>query len=431
VTFSPASLLLNPGSGEQFVVTFDSSSGAVGEGDNQGFLVLTSGDYEVSMPLWARVLAPTPNTVLLLNAEGLSGATTPALTAYTSTLDALGIKYDTQDAMTLVQSDLYWMSAYPMIFFFTGSNAAKSGGAVTILGDESVEVLREYVAMGGRVFLSGAFAPLAFIFNNVDLSGFTPVPLTRSLTGAYIPTGPFQGWPSAPSAFQGLSYTLSAQVYASRYVAEVSSDEVPGQIVPLLYYPPTPGRSIQDQGVVCVGIRAQPSLLFPGPSFPFATVTSSIGLEMLAAVQDRKTYASAVVAFLTEQLQLNVSVVPALANDTTTGDRFQLNLTSTLTGSTAANLSLPSIAPSFSVSFGSGEPGLTAEATSAMTGSTLEMTLDHCFATTGEHAVSVSAVSPFGTVAIWSGTVNASYCEPTVSAASSARSPLAALLSQL
>ena len=166
----------------------------------------------------------------------------------------------------------------------------------------------------------------------------------------------------------------------------------------------------------------------PGPSFPFATVTSSIGLEMLAAAQDRKTYTSAVIAFLTEQLQLNVSVVPALANDTTTGDRFQLNLTSTLTGSTAANLSLPSIAPSFSVSFGSSEPGLTAEATSAMDGSTLEMTLDHCFATTGEHAVSVTAESPFGTVAIWSGTVNASYCEPTVSAASSARSPLAALL---
>ncbi len=39
---------------------------------------------------------------------------------------------------------------------------------------------------------------------------------------------------------------------------------VPGQIVPLLYYPPTPGRSIQDQGVVCVGIRSQPNLLFPG-----------------------------------------------------------------------------------------------------------------------------------------------------------------------
>lgn len=88
------------------MVSFDSSIGAVGEGalhtiaitvlslathtltpnvhagDNQGFLVLTSGDYEVSMPLWARVLAPTPNTVLLLNAEGLSGATTPALVRF-------------------------------------------------------------------------------------------------------------------------------------------------------------------------------------------------------------------------------------------------------------------------------------------------------------------------------------------------------------
>jgi hypothetical protein len=41
--------------------------------------VLTSGDYEVSMPLWARVIEPTPNTVLLLNAEGLSGASTPVL----------------------------------------------------------------------------------------------------------------------------------------------------------------------------------------------------------------------------------------------------------------------------------------------------------------------------------------------------------------
>ncbi|ELR22953.1 uncharacterized protein ACA1_036460 [Acanthamoeba castellanii str. Neff] len=60
------------------------------------------------------------------------------------------------------------------------------------------------------------------------------------------------------------------------------------------------------------------------------------------AMRDRKTYTSAVIAFLTEQLRLNVSVTPPLADDTTTGDRFQLRLTSTLTGSAAANLSLPS-----------------------------------------------------------------------------------------
>jgi hypothetical protein len=59
-------------------------------------------------------------------------------------------------------------------------------------------------------------------------------------------------------------------------------------------------------------------------------------------MRDRKTYTSAVIAFLTEQLRLNVSVTPPLADDTTTGDRFQLRLTSTLTGSAAANLSLPS-----------------------------------------------------------------------------------------
>jgi hypothetical protein len=158
-------------------------------------------------------------------------------------------------------------------------------------------------------------------------------------------------------------------------------------------------------------------------------VTSSIGLEMLASAQDRKTYTSAVIAFLTEQLHLNVSVTPPLADDTTTGDRFQLRLTSALPN--AANLSLPALAPSFVVSFTNGEPPVAVKAQASMiAGSTLEMTLDHCFATTGELTVSVNAVSPFGTMAVWAGTVNASYCEPTDSASSSVRSPLAHLLYQ-
>jgi hypothetical protein len=54
--------------------------------------------------------------------------------AYKGTLDGLGIKYDTVDAVTLLKDDLYWVSAYPMVFFFTGSNDA--GDKRFILEDE-------------------------------------------------------------------------------------------------------------------------------------------------------------------------------------------------------------------------------------------------------------------------------------------------------
>jgi hypothetical protein len=49
-------------------------------------------------------------------------------------LDGLGIEYDSVDAATLRKDDLYWVSAYPMVFFFTGSNDA--GGKRFTLEDE-------------------------------------------------------------------------------------------------------------------------------------------------------------------------------------------------------------------------------------------------------------------------------------------------------
>lgn len=41
---------------------------------------------------------------------------------YTSTLDELGVPYDVHDAINLVESDLYWVSAYPMAILFSGAN---------------------------------------------------------------------------------------------------------------------------------------------------------------------------------------------------------------------------------------------------------------------------------------------------------------------
>ena len=51
--------------------------------------------------------------------------------AYTSALDALGIAYDIVDAYTLTLGDIHVVSAYPVLFFFTGSNGAIVSGSPT------------------------------------------------------------------------------------------------------------------------------------------------------------------------------------------------------------------------------------------------------------------------------------------------------------
>lgn len=63
MSFEPASITLAPGESAEITVTWDTVT-SKGEGDNQGFLILRSANYEAHMPAWMRVTyAPKP-TVL-------------------------------------------------------------------------------------------------------------------------------------------------------------------------------------------------------------------------------------------------------------------------------------------------------------------------------------------------------------------------------
>jgi hypothetical protein len=184
-------------------------------------------------------------------------------------------------------------------------------------------------------------------------------------------------------------------------------------------------------GVVCAGTRSQPDLQYPGAQYQFATVATTLGLEMLKS-GDRAPFLSAVLAYLTEQVSLNVSVVPGPA-----GDAFVVNLTSSLPGSLLAYVPPASLESTFSISFGDGNathPTAVAALGSSMMVSQVETT--HCFAARGTYNVTVQARSAFGAVAVWAGSIEASPCASDnggggFSDACNLQSPLAGLLSAL
>jgi hypothetical protein len=196
-----------------------------------------------------------------------------------------------------------------------------------------------------------------------------------------------------------------------------------------------------DADVVCIGQRSKASLQYPGtrlhpkpttqtsilniparscttaihtgPASPWATVTTTLGLEMFNPV-DRTPFLSAVLAYLTEKVALNVTVAPAA--DTGTGTVFKLFLASTITTNTSA-------VPSFTLTYGTSNKTDNVQAKSVEE----EVTISHCFESSGNNTVSVVATSAYGTVVAWSGSVAATKCDS--SAASSMHGGVAVLTS--
>jgi hypothetical protein len=216
ISFYPSSISLEANSQGEFNVTFNSLGAGVTVGDRQGFIVLSSvsGTYEVHMPLWARVIAPAANSVLILNAMG-SAYSSDTVDMYMSSLTALGYGSFVQEVVStpLIDNDLYWISAYPVVFFLTGANGVE--GKFERAADQSLDIVRQYVAMGGKVFLSGPMAPAMAqqpyirLGQEALIGYFANVTSPVCPTNTTLPTQVLTGPSDAPQAFQQLSFALS------------------------------------------------------------------------------------------------------------------------------------------------------------------------------------------------------------------------------
>lgn len=281
MSVSPSRLTLAPGASAQLTVRW---SATAPEGDRQGFVVLTSPQYEVHLPAWMRVAYASDlarGQVLLIDNDGSSaGAGTDYTPHYTRTLTALGVRYDLWDADAEQPNepripDANFLAQYKTVIYQTGDNT-------TPLAPTDLNRLTEYANNGGRIIAFGQ--DLAAVTQDTAFYNLTLAASQRqdSISAEKVFTDAPQLLTGAPrSFFSGASFDISARGDGAgnqRYVDEVSPTcEAPVQCQGLLLY--APGGNFVDQGMVAVSHRDRPSLERPGTSFQGASLYFAFGLE--------------------------------------------------------------------------------------------------------------------------------------------------------
>ncbi|HSM55307.1 MAG TPA: S8 family serine peptidase [Candidatus Sulfomarinibacteraceae bacterium] len=215
---SPTSITLAPGASATIEVTFDTTEGQ-GLGENQGYVILESDNYEAHFPVWARVM-PEPDAtadVLLIDNDG---STTVGFSDYswyyTSTLENLGVSYDYLDAdanfnnpTTIPEPAV--LASYDAVIYFTGDNFYPDGTftVATPLTQLDMDRLVEYANQGGAIIAMGQDA--TWVLNDSFFQGFVlgAERLQDSITGFQLPDQPVVPFADAPPAFDGISLDLS------------------------------------------------------------------------------------------------------------------------------------------------------------------------------------------------------------------------------
>jgi len=304
VTLSARSITLAPGDSVTLSVTFDPATGQ-GFGDNQGFIVLDGSQHTAHMPVWARVM-PTTQTadVLIIDNDASSTLGPPNfpdyLSYYTQTLEALGYTYEVWDADAhfgnpVTIPDLPVLTTYRAVLYFTGNNYFPSGyfAVPTPLTQRDGDILTEYANQGGLVIAMGQ--DMASVLNSLDEDAAWTL-YQFVLGGKYVqdsvsneltPTLPIQSLTSAPPAFQSMSINVGAEGDGAAnqlFIDEISAlpSKDPGfpenerPFTPLFAYQ---GPEIQEQGIVAMAHRDQPTLERPGVSYYGRSVYTTFGLE--------------------------------------------------------------------------------------------------------------------------------------------------------
>jgi hypothetical protein len=158
-----------------------------------------------------------------------------------------------------------------------------------------------------------------------------------------------------------------------------------------------------------------------GRRFDFATVTSTLSLEMIPEAS-RVPFVAAIIGYLTEEVNLSVNVSSIVSGS---GLGFRLSLASSLSGSLRSSFATPaSLVPTYTVTFGD----KTSKNIDGPVEAIAAVEYTHCYRSTGAYNVTVQAVSAFGTGAIWEQRVSAT---DACGSASSLRAPLACVVEWL
>ncbi|MFW5942408.1 MAG: S8 family serine peptidase [Chloroflexota bacterium] len=215
---SPTSITLAPGDSAPIEVTFDTTEGQ-GIGENQGYVILESDNYEAHFPVWARVMPEPESTadVLLIDNDGSTTVGFPDYSwYYTSTLDNLGIDYHYLDADANANNpttipEPAELASYDAIVYFTGDNFYPDGTftVATPLTPLDMDRLVEYANQGGVIIAMGQDA--TWVLNDSFFQGYVlgAERLQDSITGFQLPDQPVVPFAGAPPAFDGLSVDLS------------------------------------------------------------------------------------------------------------------------------------------------------------------------------------------------------------------------------
>lgn len=295
---TPDVLSLAPGETESFSVTFDPAT-SKGIGDNQGFVLLHSDDYDAHMPAWARAGWMSEADVLIVDNDGSSSLGFMDYTGfYTDTLTSLGYTYEVLDVDAEAGSAQNFLNAvdlqaYKAVLYFTGDYYYPNGyfTVPTPLTGDDMYALNEYAQSGGLVIAMGQ--DLASVWNARTPSS-APFTYAFTLGGYYLqdsvnsnvisPTFTISSTTYLP--MQGLTLDLSEggdgaanQYYVDEIrhnIAVTDSTSVDPAFTPLFYYE---APSNKDNGTVGMSHREQPSLENPGVAYAGRTVYTTFGLE--------------------------------------------------------------------------------------------------------------------------------------------------------
>jgi subtilisin family serine protease len=404
VTVTPASLTLAPNATGQVTVSWDTTATS-GPGDQQGFVVMKSADYEAHFPLWVRVGYPPDENigdVLVIDNDGsasLGGANYPDYTHYyTETLVALGVTYDVWDAderagMANTLPDANYLAQYDAIIYHTGNNYSPNGTFTvpTPLTQLDMDALTEYANDGGPILafgqdLSGVVGNDSFFYNSTLGARF----LQDTINNEEVFTADPQlltGMPQGP--YDNLNFDISDrgdgaanQGYVDeigRYCMDPDTETACPGFLPLLQYG-IRGND-EENGYVAIATSEHVSLERPGVISDNKTMLFGFGLEGVnndTGFDTREDLLGTALEWVWDEAEVSITVDTDMPGRVTF---FTAEMTSEFGGAGVT----------YRWDFGDGTP---------FTPPYESDTVGHTYAKPGRYVVRVEATNQFGTTVI-------------------------------
>ena len=298
---TPRVMTLAPDQSAEVTVTFDSAQ-AASLGDNQGYLILAGDMHEAHLPVWARIAPAVEMADVLLIDNDLSTITDlPDYSGYyTGTLEAMNLSYSIWDAdsyfanpVTIPPAEI--LAGFKAVIYFTGDNYYPDGyfTVSTPLTELDSNILTEYANGGGTLIVMGQDVASVMASMDPDNAFFLYSAvlgakfLQDSITGSTLPVLPILATSGAPMAFGDLSIACTEggdgaanQFYIDEIALKPEKDpDMPEHLagfIPVLKYA---GNSKQQDGVVAMAHRDQPSLEKPGVTYLGRSIYATFGLE--------------------------------------------------------------------------------------------------------------------------------------------------------